>query len=65
MNASAVATWATVISFLLVALIGAVWRVGSKVGSIASTLADHEGRLDRVEQHQDAHDTWHMSKGLV
>lgn len=60
-----IATWGSVIAVLLIALIGAVWRIGSKVGMISATIVDLEGRVARMEKHEDDHDAWHMSRGLI
>ena len=40
-----------------------VWRIGNKIGGLISTMEDHEGRLDRIERHEDAHDKWHLQRG--
>lgn len=50
---------------LLSALIIGVWRIGSKVGGMTSTLTDHEVRMDRIQVDQRAHDQWHMERRIV
>ena len=50
---------------LLIALIGATWRIGNKVGGVSQQLDDHAGRLSRLEHNQDAHDRWHVSRGIT
>lgn len=61
----AAATLFAVIITLLTAVFGAVWRIGSKLGGISQILVDHEGRLDRIEGHEDEHDRWHKQRGIV
>lgn len=63
--ASAIVALAALGCTLLIALVTAVWRIGTKVGGIASTLAEHDDRMDRIEVGQRAHDQWHMSRGIV
>jgi hypothetical protein len=33
------------------------------MGEMTQELHDHNGRLERVEDHQDAHDEWHLNRG--
>ena len=40
-----------------------VWRIGNKIGRIIASLQDHDGRLERIERHEDAHDAWHLRRG--
>jgi hypothetical protein len=48
---------------LMLAVFGAVWRLGTKMGQMTQELHDHNGRLERVENHQDAHDECHLDRG--
>jgi len=48
---------------LLVAVLGACWRMGSALGRLVAHTDDHEGRIARIEAHEDAHDAWHMARG--
>lgn len=48
---------------LALAVFGSVWRLGTKMGEMTQELHDHNGRLERVEDHQDAHDEWHLNRG--
>lgn len=57
------ATLVSAVSVCLLGLIGAVWRLGSKMGEMTQELRSHNQRLDRLEKHQDAHDEWHLNRG--
>lgn len=59
------ATLFGVIIGLLVTLVGAVWRIGTKMGMIGATLNDHSNRISRIESHEDQHDEWHRRRGIV
>lgn len=63
--AQAIVALAALTCTLLLALIAAVWRIGTKMGSMIQTQEDHDERLVRIERHQDEHDAWHMRKGIV
>lgn len=52
-----------VVVTLLVAILTATWRIGSKVGGHAQQLKDHGGRIDRLEDNADDHDRWHLHRG--
>ena len=45
-----------------VAVLGAIWRVGNKLGTLAASVESLTQRLDRVQGHQEDHDRWHMSR---
>lgn len=51
------------VATLLLLVFGSVWRLGTKMGEMTQELHDHNGRLERVEDHQDAHDEWHLNRG--
>lgn len=51
------------VATILLLVFGAVWRLGTKMGEMIQELHDHNGRLERVEDHQDAHDEWHLNRG--
>ena len=53
----------SVCAVLLVAVLGACWRMGSALGHLLSESHDHEGRIIRLEAHEDAHDAWHLARG--
>ena len=57
------ATLVSAVSVCLLGLIGAVWRLGSKMGEMTQELHSHNQRLDRLEKHQDDHDAWHLDRG--
>jgi len=48
---------------LLIAVLAACWRMGSQLGRLVANSHDHEGRIVRLEAHEDAHDAWHMARG--
>lgn len=52
-----------VIIVLCTAIFGAVWRVGNKIGGMTQHLIANDDRLDRLEQHEDDHDKWHLRRG--
>lgn len=56
------AAWASVVLALLGALVGATWRVGSALGSIKEAVKRQNGRLDKMEDREDAHDRWHLDR---
>jgi len=56
------AAWAGVIVAAQVAVLGAIWRVGNKLGTLAASVECVTQRLDRVQVHQEDHDQWHMSR---
>ena len=53
----------SVCGVLLVAVLGACWRMGSQVGRLVSQQQDLGGRVSRLEVHEDAHDAWHLARG--
>lgn len=53
----------SVIALVTIATLGAVWRIGSVLGQMHATQNDHDGRLERLEREQDAHDAWHLNRG--
>lgn len=53
----------SLIGLVSIATLGAVWRIGSMIGRMAATQNDHDGRLERLEREQDAHDAWHLNRG--
>jgi hypothetical protein len=52
-----------VIAASLLTVFGAIWRLGTKMGQMTQELADHTGRLVRLEDHMLDHDRWHMVRG--
>ena len=48
---------------LLIAVLAACWRMGSQLGRLVSSQQDHDGRIRRLEDHEDAHDAWHLARG--
>ena len=57
---------ATLLSVLLVATIavlGAVWRLGTSVGKLVQGHDDLIARVGRLEVHEDEHDVWHLDRG--
>lgn len=51
------------VAAISIATLAAVWRIGTILGRMASGHEDHEHRIDRLEQHEDAHDSWHLHRG--
>ena len=45
-----------------VAILGAIWRVGNKLGTLTASVESATQRLDRVQSHQEDHDRWHMGR---
>jgi uncharacterized membrane protein YqjE len=52
-SAGAAAAWASVVIALLIALVGAVWRLGSKMQNLTDTVNDHGTRIKSLETDRD------------
>lgn len=46
----------------LVALVGATWRIGTRVGEVTSTLQSHTRAISDIEAHLHEHDMWHIAQ---
>ena len=59
---SAAAAWAGVLTAILLAMLGAMWRVGSVLGSLRADIEALTHRVDLLQAHQTDHDRWHRDR---
>jgi len=61
-DSTAIAAWAAVATTLSLAAIGTIWRVGTKLATLASETQSVSQRLRDLASHVEAHDAWHMER---
>lgn len=59
---SAVAAWAGVLTTILLAMLGAIWRVGNILGSLRADIAALSHHVDLLQANQTDHDRWHRDR---
>ena len=58
------AAWAGVLTAILLAMLGAMWRVGSVLGSLRADIEALTHRIDLLQANQTDHDRWHRDRLL-
>ena len=56
------AAWAGVLTAILLAMLGAMWRVGSVLGSLRAEIEALSHRVDLLQANQVDHDRWHRDR---
>lgn len=59
---AAAAAWAGVLSAMMLALLGGVWRVGSLLSGLRSDVQALTDRVDLLQANQTDHDRWHRDR---
>ena len=59
---SAAAAWAGVLTAILLAMLGAMWRVGSVLGSLRADIQALSHHVDLLQAAQTEHDRWHRDR---